>query len=265
TIKPLLEAQRVWPLLESVGDKPGEAVAANDDVALAAELDRLKSAPETERAQWLAATIRTEVAHVLRVGPESLANDTSLLELGLDSLMAVDLINRLRRRLGNIRFAPQLVYDHPTIAELAVAVAGDIATVETRSFRAESLRGDDAIAGPSVPSTSHRPGGLEGVQYRVKDGPVYTYRRDREGGRPGAILSYAKCFGQKTANVLDSVFEWKYLATPVTPGDGPVAHVLECDGEIVGFSGTLAARFKIEEETMSGLWSTDTHVAPGHR
>jgi hypothetical protein len=99
----------------------------------------------------------------------------------------------------------------------------------------------------------------------VNDGPVYTYRRYREQDRAGAILSFANSFGQKTANVLDSVFEWKYLKSPLTADRGPVVHVLECDAEVVGFSGTVPARFKIEDDTMPGVWSTDTHVAPSHR
>jgi aryl carrier-like protein len=265
TLKPLLEVQKSWPLLESVGEAQRGDAAANSDVAHSEELDRLKTASRRERAQILAMTIRTEAARVLGVGPESIADDASLLELGLDSLMAVDLISRLRQRLKTIRFSPQLVYDHPTVAALATALADQIASGETGCADTESLPGDGTNPRPSPPSTAHRPIGLESVQYRVNDGPVYTYRRYREQDRAGAILSFANPFGQKMANVLDSVFEWKYLKSPLTPDRGSVLHVLECEAKVVGFSGTVPARFKIEDDTMPGVWSTDTHVAPSHR
>jgi hypothetical protein len=76
----------------------------------------LKTASEPERAQLLAAAIRTEVAYVLGVPAESLEDGVSMLELGLDSLMAVDLINRLRRRLNETsELTPRVIpNDEPT-------------------------------------------------------------------------------------------------------------------------------------------------------
>jgi hypothetical protein len=146
-----------------------------------------------------------------------------------------------------------------------MALAEQIAPGETGSADTESFLGDASSPRPSLPSTPHRAIGHEVAQYRVNGGPVYTYRSYRDQDRAGAILSFANAFGQKTANVLNSVFEWKYLESPLTADCGSAVHVLECDSEVVGFSGTVRARFKIENDTVPGVWSTDTHVAPGHR
>lgn len=58
------------------------------------------------------------VAGMLEVDPADLDADLPLAELGLSSLQAVELAGDLEDRLGRA-VDPTVVYDHPTIAELA--------------------------------------------------------------------------------------------------------------------------------------------------
>jgi SAM-dependent methyltransferase/aryl carrier-like protein len=79
------------------------------------------AASEFEKAEILSELARTEIAGVLRLNsPESLDPRRRLIDLGLDSLMAVELRNRLAKVLRLESPLPAtLVFDHPTIEALA--------------------------------------------------------------------------------------------------------------------------------------------------
>ncbi|MCM2410714.1 beta-ketoacyl reductase [Streptomyces sp. RKAG290] len=75
--------------------------------------------PDKERHEALLALVRQDVAHVLgHASPRSVPVDRGLLQLGMDSLGAVELRNRLGTATG-LRLPTTLVFDHPTVTALA--------------------------------------------------------------------------------------------------------------------------------------------------
>ncbi|WP_437805995.1 type I polyketide synthase [Sorangium sp. So ce1078] len=76
---------------------------------------------ETERMGVLLDVIRAEVATVLGLAPHDIPADQSLLELGLDSLMATDLRQRLSARLGT-RLPATLLFQFPTAQKAAASI-----------------------------------------------------------------------------------------------------------------------------------------------
>ena len=100
--------------------------------------------------------VRRTTAHVLRSGdPDGLRRDQPLLELGFDSLMAVELRNTLRRVLALLRPLPAtLVFDHPNIAAIAehleLVLTGGAPTVPTAAASAPMVAAShEAIAAMS--------------------------------------------------------------------------------------------------------------------
>jgi acyl carrier protein len=80
---------------------------------------RLDAAAPEERANMLHDLVRAEVAAVLKLpDPASLHPDKPLQELGMDSLMAVDIRRRLEKRLS-MQLPPTLVFDRPSCGALA--------------------------------------------------------------------------------------------------------------------------------------------------
>ena len=115
------------PLLEDVlADGADDA----DDAASAEDLlSRLGQAPVATREVLLASFLQGEVKAVLRL-PTTPAPTVGFFDLGMDSLMAVELRNRLNRAFGGAYTASNtVVFDYPDVATLAAHLVDELAAV----------------------------------------------------------------------------------------------------------------------------------------
>ena len=113
---PLLE-----DLLSNGADDDAEESPAED------LLTRLREAPAATREEVLASFLQGEVRAVLRL-PATPAPNVGFFDLGMDSLMAVEMRNRLNRAFaGAYTAANTVVFDYPDIAALAAHLADEIA------------------------------------------------------------------------------------------------------------------------------------------
>jgi acyl transferase domain-containing protein/acyl carrier protein len=79
----------------------------------------LDAAPIGQRQEMLAAHLREQIAQVMRLEPTQLEPTTPLGSLGLDSLMGLEIRNRLEASLG-LTIPATLIWTYPTIAALSV-------------------------------------------------------------------------------------------------------------------------------------------------
>ena len=116
-----------WPVFgESVGGRPPLledllTVATDDDDTSSPDdlLEQFAATPAAERESLLVSFLQREVQAVLRL-PSAPAPAVGFFDLGMDSLMAVELRNRLNRAFSETYAVPNtLVFDYPTIADLA--------------------------------------------------------------------------------------------------------------------------------------------------
>ncbi|WP_158692127.1 type I polyketide synthase, partial [Streptomyces aurantiacus] len=131
----------------------------------------------TERERALLDTVRSNVAMVLgHSGPEAVGATRGFLELGVDSLTAVELRNRLNS-LSGLRLPATLIFDYPSPTALA-------------SYLDESLPGDGGTAEESAAEA--RPGGvvaeLAGLEAALAAGPPSGDERAAVRGRLRALL-----------------------------------------------------------------------------
>ncbi|MCH0571008.1 SDR family NAD(P)-dependent oxidoreductase [Streptomyces sp. MUM 136J] len=155
---------------------PAPPGAAGRSGALA---DRLAALPETERADRVLALVREETARVLGLrAAESVRPEQPLREIGMDSVTAVELRNRLAARLG-VRLPATLLFDHPTPARLTghlltgVLAARDPAPA-ARPGPSASTAGAAVAGAPSAPAPDapiavvamacRLPGGVDGPE-----------------------------------------------------------------------------------------------------
>ncbi|MDD9990881.1 MAG: beta-ketoacyl synthase N-terminal-like domain-containing protein [Rhodospirillales bacterium] len=148
------------PLLEDV---LSDGVDEGDDGASAEDLlSQLRQAPAATREEVLASFLQGEVKAVLRL-PTSPAPTVGFFDLGMDSLMAVELRNRLNRAFAGAYTASNtVVFDYPDITALAAHLAGELAEVvgaeapaaqpapATDPAPSPAVRGDDGSSADAI-------------------------------------------------------------------------------------------------------------------
>ncbi|MCX4473502.1 SDR family NAD(P)-dependent oxidoreductase [Micromonospora sp. NBC_01655] len=151
---------------------PRRAVNADPAPASAAGFaDRLAGLGEPERAALLLDLVRARSATVVgHAGPEQVEPRRPFKELGFDSLMAVELSNRLSAVTG-VRLAPHAVFNHPTPELLAAHLhARLLGTAATEVADASTVALDEPVA--IVAMACRFPGGIGSPQelWRLLDG-----------------------------------------------------------------------------------------------
>jgi acyl carrier protein len=113
-----IEGGQVPPLLSALVRAPARRMASSG--LPARELrQRLASLPDTERDQILVDLVRKHAAEVLgHASPQAVPPGCAFRDMGFDSLIAVELRNRLATVTG-LRLPATLAFDHPTPAALA--------------------------------------------------------------------------------------------------------------------------------------------------
>ncbi|MGW1728613.1 type I polyketide synthase [Streptomyces sp. NPDC002306] len=98
---------------------PGRRAAAYTAGGTGQLADRLAGLPADKQQRVLLDMVRTEIAAVLaHTNPDAIDAERGLKELGLDSLTAVELRNRLNTTTG-LRLPTTMVFDYPTATALA--------------------------------------------------------------------------------------------------------------------------------------------------
>ncbi len=149
----------VPPVLSELTSRSGPTQEKAGEESL---LPLLEAAPPEEREELLLEHVRGQAARVLRVPPERpLDARQSLNELGMDSLMAVELRNRLGVAVGRTLPAT-LLFNHPTVAQLAAFLG--------REFL--DLKRAPAVVKPTAPAPSaHEPIAIIGLACRLPGAP----------------------------------------------------------------------------------------------
>lgn len=128
------------PLLEDL--VPARRSSQMSDSAFVGQLKRLRGAAQTE---LLVKTVQ-ELLQTTLSTPDAPETDRPLIEMGLDSLMAVEFSTELQMVLGEqIPIGPTMLFDHPTIDAIAVHVLEMVSADEAE---------DKATAAPSAEAKS---------------------------------------------------------------------------------------------------------------
>ena len=153
-------------------------------------LDRLRGVREPEREGVLLEFVQRELQGVLQT-PTLPAAGMGFFDLGMDSLMAVELRNRLNRGLGGVAvLSSTVVFDHGSPAALARHLAEQLGVLAGPEMRRAALRGravgaDEGIAIVGLACRFPGGGGVEGF-WRLLESGGDGVREGRENPPPGA-------------------------------------------------------------------------------
>jgi myxalamid-type polyketide synthase MxaE and MxaD len=111
-------------LLADLTAAPGVSAADAGSASGAIRADLLAVEPE-QRREVLETYLQKQVARVLKLDPSRIEPSKPLGLMGVDSLMALELRNRLESDLG-VAFSATLVWNYPTIVEMTPYIAGKI-------------------------------------------------------------------------------------------------------------------------------------------
>ena len=114
---------------------PTSDAAATGDSEL---LRQLQEIPDAQRAGFITEFLQKEVQGFLRLAQPPAAT-SRFLDLGTDSLMAVELRNRLFGQFGGkFDISPTAIFDYPTLGELAGHLASQLPPSDVPEAPAEA-------------------------------------------------------------------------------------------------------------------------------
>ncbi|SFY22019.1 amino acid adenylation domain-containing protein [Burkholderia sp. NFPP32] len=175
---------------EARGPKPFlDRVRVGGSPPSAPAMPALSGASPRERKRLLADSIDRAVAQVLGYGAGTLDRDLGFFEMGMDSLMALDVRTHLEKALG-IPLSVALLFDHPTVNALA-------------DFLAEQSSG-------AAPDADAHAAPTQAVPAQPRPRPVAPAIEAREAGTPEPIAIVGmSCRFPGAAHDLDAY--WRLL------------------------------------------------------
>ena len=114
-------------------------------------VERLTNAPVQQRRKLLSDYLRDAVAKVTRVDPAEIREDAGFFDLGMDSLMAVELRRHIEQGVGK-EIPATLAMDHPRLSDVVDYLLGDVLGLSEQAKSGPSLatavttRTDEPIA-----------------------------------------------------------------------------------------------------------------------
>ncbi|GLY25860.1 type I polyketide synthase [Micromonospora sp. NBRC 101691] len=131
--------------------------AAGQPATASARADFLAAEPGRRRRTAMEGYVRQEASRVLRLAPARIGVDTPLRSLGFDSLMSLELRNRLEAGLG-VPLSSTVLWNYPTIEVLVPYLAERMAIPLDPPVVPDEPDGTDP--GPAVPGPARKPGDL---------------------------------------------------------------------------------------------------------
>jgi acyl transferase domain-containing protein/acyl carrier protein len=135
TLRAVYEARRTRPLFAEMRSRPRNekaAIVSMESAAADSEINRqLKNASPTRRRDILIAHLRSQTSSILGFDfSREVELEQGLFDMGMDSLMAVELKGRLERSL-NVPLPSTLTFNYPTIQALTNYLLSEVLQFDT--------------------------------------------------------------------------------------------------------------------------------------
>jgi FkbH-like protein len=213
--------ERLGPTLASGEPQAPSAPARGVSDASSEWMQALAATPADQRATRLEALLKDEIAHTLGFANSAAIDESKTFsQLGMDSLLAVQFAARLERRLGVRR--PSVVFDHPTLPQLAAYLLGEV----------------DVVEAPSTHGLIRFTADMEADVLAFQQ-EAFTYRRPE---------------------LIAPRWRWMFKESAARLGLGPRVWLFRDADRIVAHHGALPVRLKAGDVELTTAWWVDTKV-----
>ena len=155
------ESRRRRPMLSTIEEGSSEPSSASS--APSALVRQLRSASVSERRSILERRIGSLIGQVVGIDSGEVSTERPLMDLGVDSLLAVEVRNAVGELVGQ-KLPPTVVFDYPTVERLSDYVLGRVTSDEPGRVQAVVSRGIDPHEPIAIVGMDCRyPGGVSGV------------------------------------------------------------------------------------------------------
>jgi acyl carrier protein len=120
----------------------GATETASEDGAL---LEQLRALPKAEAVGLVETALRGQIARILHMSPERVALDRSVLDLGMDSLMGMELGMAVQESL-NVKLSIMAIAEGATVHTLAVRIIDMLDDSDSGGAQAASTGASDEVA-----------------------------------------------------------------------------------------------------------------------
>jgi NADPH:quinone reductase-like Zn-dependent oxidoreductase/acyl carrier protein len=120
----------------------GATETASEDGAL---LEQLRALPQAEAVGLVETALRGQIARILHMSPERVALDRSVLDLGMDSLMGMELGMAVQESL-NVKLSIMAIAEGATVHTLAVRIVDMLDDSDSGGAQAASTGASDEVA-----------------------------------------------------------------------------------------------------------------------
>lgn len=138
-------------IASSAAESGGSVQAAESAQPAAAEKSVSALLTAADPVAEVESTLRTAIARIVGTSPERVGADQPLHELGMDSLMSVELRKRLERKFS-VELSSSLIFNYPTVRKL-VPYLSDKIGLGTPRHDADSVRPPEPVP-PGAPDES---------------------------------------------------------------------------------------------------------------
>jgi acyl transferase domain-containing protein/NADPH:quinone reductase-like Zn-dependent oxidoreductase/acyl carrier protein len=128
---PVYQLQGKRSFLAQLEREVPETAAAATSPATTRLVEELTVAPVEQRKKLVLDYLRDAVAQVTRIDPAEIRYDKGFFDLGMDSLMALELHRRLERGFGR-QLPTTLAFDQPRLTDAAEYLLGDVLALGAR-------------------------------------------------------------------------------------------------------------------------------------
>ena len=160
-----------------------QQAAVSSDQTKSTIIERLRVASSEERQDLMLAFLRELVSQAMMVPIDEVATDLNVMEIGLDSIMVMELVTKLDKAL-QINLFPREIFERPSIVALAeylISQVQDAGLLAVSTIASTTQAATQVVPAPGANGLAKRPTPLPELPEKRNSGMIFLLSGPRSG------------------------------------------------------------------------------------